>query len=116
MFDERVLKKLLKNSPIGYAYLDVLYDESKTPNDFRLVEYNPSFGRIMEIDEKVIGKNLSELDSNYLLVHEVSTMLKSTIINDGNRSLSECFESSSRCFDVFIFPDSSSNIIVQVIP
>lgn len=115
MFDERVLKRLLKNSPIGYAYIDVFYDEFNKPFDFQFIDYNPSFGKIMEIDERVIGKSLSELDDNYILVHEVSSMLKIVVLEWGKSSISECFESSGQCFDVFLFPDNNSSIIVQVI-
>lgn len=115
MFNEKVLKTLLQNTPIGYAYLNVLYDEFELPYDFELVEYNPSFGNIMGINEKYLGKSFNEIGININFINEITTFLRHKILIDKYSSLSQCFYPSGKCFNIHTFAVNKYSVIIQVI-
>lgn len=61
MYDS-LYKSIILQSPMGYAYHKVLYDENGYPNDYEFLEINPAFERITGLEScKVIGKRITQV-------------------------------------------------------
>lgn len=60
---EEKYRSLFENQFEAYAYHEMIFDENKNPVDYRFIDVNPEFLRIMQIvsKEKLIGKTLLEI-------------------------------------------------------
>lgn len=47
MLDDKILRILFQKTPIGYAYLRILYDEKGRAHDFILLDTNQAFKEIV---------------------------------------------------------------------
>ncbi|MGV8906919.1 MAG: HD domain-containing phosphohydrolase [Acetobacterium sp.] len=55
-------KKLIQESPIGYAYHKIICNDDGTPWDYEFIETNPAFEALTGLkDVAIIGKRISEI-------------------------------------------------------
>ncbi len=114
MFDEKVLKTLLKNTPIGYAYLKSLINESESV--FVISEVNPAFTKITGISNENKGKTLIELeDDENDLIGEILSLAGSVVSTGEARTLSKCFKSTAKCLYIYGFLVDTDSAIIQVL-
>lgn len=61
--DDAVYKKILKEQPVGFAYLTILRDESGNPTDYELSDMNSYAQMILKAfkEDIIIGDRLTEL-------------------------------------------------------
>lgn len=114
MFTEQVLKTLLKNTPIGYAYLNILYDDLGLSHDFKFIETNPAFTFITGIGKEFLGKPLSEIGDNHDIIQEISSLLK-TVTDRESTTLLQCFGPLKKCLYMHAFFADKDGIILQII-
>lgn len=115
MFNKKVLTTLLRNTPIGYAYLNILYDENGLSNDFEFVDINPSFSQITHIDKTILGKSLSDLNKGSEFIGVISNLLQPIVHIGENATLLHCFNSLDKCLYIHGFSADEKGIILQVI-
>jgi diguanylate cyclase (GGDEF)-like protein/PAS domain S-box-containing protein len=59
---ENLYKNILYNSPIGYAFHEMIFDQSGEPLDYRFIEVNPAFETFTGLLAKdIIGKTILEV-------------------------------------------------------
>lgn len=113
MFDEEILKTLLNNTPIGYAYLDV--EEGDAGLTFSFADMNPSFTKITEIDKKVIGKSLEEIGGHYHLIQEISALLEAVVSLGDDAAVLRCINPLGKCLYMHGIAAKPHGLIVQII-
>lgn len=62
MMKDNFHKSIIENSPIGYVYHKIIYNEEGIPEDYEFVEVNNAFERIIGLEsEYLIGRKTSEI-------------------------------------------------------
>lgn len=113
MFNEQVLKTLLNNTPIGYAYFDISTNESGFL--FSFSDMNPAFSKITNINKEVIGRSLDELSNHYELVQMISDLLNSIASVGEDGDASKYFISSEKYLYVHCFTANAFGAVAQII-
>ena len=113
MFSEQVLKTLLENTPIGYAYINISTDEFGL--NFEFIDFNPGFKEITGISEKILGESLNQIIGESDLIEEILSMLPSIVYLGKDVSILIWFDSSGKCIYIHGFSISKSGVIIQVI-
>ena len=114
LFNEQVLKTLLNNTPIGYAYFNISID--KSGYEFSFADINPAFSKITEIDkEEVIGKSLDEVNNDYNLIQEISDLLNSIVSIGKDGVVSKFLNLQGKHLYIHSFTADAYGAIVQII-
>lgn len=62
LMPDNFFKSMIIDSPLGFAYHEVCFDENKVPVDYRYLEVNESFEKIVGLRaEKILGKTVTEI-------------------------------------------------------
>lgn len=62
MVDNNFYKTIIENSPIGYFYSKIIYDDNDEPKDYEIIEVNEAYENMVGIEAKhLIGKNISQI-------------------------------------------------------
>lgn len=62
MWDQAFYKKIIDQSPVGYAYHKIVTDKKGNPTDYIYLEVNPAFEKITGLDsDKIIGKPVTKV-------------------------------------------------------
>ena len=115
MFNKQVLRTLLKNTPIGYAYLSILYDNFGLSYDFKFIEMNPAFNSITGIQNDILGKSLSEIGDSCDIIQEIFCLLQPVASIGKSTTLLQCFRPSKKCLYMHAFTADKHGIILQII-
>lgn len=60
--NENIYKELIKEAPIGYAYCQLIFNKEDEICDYKFLEVNPDFERILSIKkEEIIEKRITEI-------------------------------------------------------
>lgn len=113
MFNEQVLKTLLNNTPIGYAYVNILYDEFGL--NFKFIDFNPAFSKITGVGQEILGKSLNEIIGECDLIEEILSILPPIVSIGKNTNLLRCFEPSGKYLYIYGFSIFKDGVVIQVI-
>lgn len=76
MFTIKAFQMMLESTPTGYAYHELIYDENCMPQDFRVLDFNPSYLEIIGVkDDDIKNKCILELFPN--LKEEIPELFES---------------------------------------
>lgn len=80
--DKNIANEILQQSPFGYAYHKIIFDDDGNPQDFLYVDVNKAFFNMVSIEENnIIGKKASEVfpDVNMPYWLDVYTKVESNL-------------------------------------
>jgi PAS domain S-box-containing protein len=85
----------------GVALHEILYDESGSPSDYRILDFNPAFGSIFGLErERALGRKASEILETEALSH-LDTYTK--VVTSGQpASFQATFESMKKSFQISV--------------
>lgn len=99
---EHTYKKILAQSPIGYAYFQILCDGNGLPVDYQFIDLNPAYESMMGLKSNdVAGKRASEVWPN-LREQEVDwvTFYGEVALNGGTQEFEQFFEQQNKWYKV----------------
>ena len=116
MLDDKILRILFQKTPIGYAYLRILYDEKGRAHDFILLDTNQAFKEIVGLSDNILGKPFKEVRDKSGFMAELSTIFREVLCgSSGNNTFFQCFESIDKCLDIYGITVGNNKIIIKII-
>lgn len=105
MVNKNTPSLLFQNSPLAFAYNQVIFDEQGLPIDYKLVEMNPALEIKLGLNrEEIMGKNISQwlFQTHHERVQWLSAF-KDLVLTEGKREFEQMLRFQDRWYSLTAF-------------
>lgn len=103
MTDSDVLKSVIYNMPLGYAYHRILCNKMGEPEDYVFLQVNPEFEKITGLDSRnIIGRKASEIFLSNKEELYCLAICGFIALNGGNKEYTKFIKDLNRWYKVFV--------------
>jgi len=115
--NENFYKRLIKDSPTGYAYHKIIYDENDIPCDYEFIEVNTAFEKFTGLmSSDIVGKRVSEIlpeirKSEFDWIHFYGDIA----INGGEKEFEQHFDPLNKWYRISVSSPEKDYFITRFI-